>query len=55
VDVELTDADGVRLIGRLVHSDESDLQLGAAAHIVWEPLPGGLRAPAFELTERAVS
>jgi uncharacterized OB-fold protein len=55
VDVELTDADGVRLIGRLVHSDQSDLRLGAPAHIAWELLPGDLRAPAFELTERSVS
>lgn len=49
VDVELDDADGVRLIGQLVGGRASDLRLAAPMAVAFEDIAPGVAVPAFAL------
>jgi uncharacterized OB-fold protein len=49
VDVELDDADNVRLIGQLVGAATSDLRLDAPVEVSFEDIAPGLSIPAFAL------
>jgi hypothetical protein len=51
LDVELDASNGTRLIGRLLESDETALQLGARVAVAWEELGGQIRIPAYVLQE----
>jgi hypothetical protein len=49
VDVELADAPGIRLIGRLLDGPAASLRAGMAATLAFEDLGPGVSVPAFEL------
>lgn len=48
VDVELDDADGVRLIGRLLDGVDAPLVLGDRVRLAFEDLTSEVSVPAFE-------
>lgn len=49
VDVELADAPGVRMIGRLLDGPDARLVAGAVVRVAWEDLAAGTAVPAFQL------
>ena len=49
VDVELDEASGVRLIGRLLDGPDADLALGARVEVAFEDLADDISIPAFTL------
>lgn len=49
VDVELTGAPQVRLVGRLLDGTEAPLEAGTAVRVAFEDLRPGVAVPAFEL------
>jgi uncharacterized OB-fold protein len=49
VDAELTDAPGLRLIGRLLDGPDAELSVGAQLVCAFEDVAPGISVPAFEL------
>lgn len=49
VDVELAEAPGVRLIGRLLDGPEAPLEAGSPVRVAFEDLRADVAVPAFEL------
>lgn len=52
VDVELEDASGVRMIGRLLDGPHVELHLGDAVEVAFEDITAGVAIPAFSLAVR---
>jgi hypothetical protein len=53
VDVELTEAPGIRLIGRLLDGAAATLRVGMPVTLAFEDLGPGVSVPAFELAASA--
>ncbi|MGE2719476.1 Zn-ribbon domain-containing OB-fold protein [Mycolicibacterium celeriflavum] len=49
VDIELDEQDDLRLIGRLLGADETELCIGAAVSVTFEDVNAEIAVPAFEL------